>query len=162
MQQPADMACTLVNAAILNVTRTFALVLDAQIELLRLRLKVAEASLEDVRAMEHALSGPQDWSLFPFGPHVLAKMHSTHAATALAAWGDFTNNLQAACLHQLTEWNEHTLGPQAQLGSPQLFLASADSLRSFFDSFNAEEAADSEANSKTSRRYTDANAKHAA
>ncbi|WP_316872131.1 hypothetical protein [Ralstonia mannitolilytica] len=145
MQQPAEIAGNLARAAMLNAFRTLGLFLDAHIDLSRLHLKIAEAALEDTHAMEHELSGPQAWSSFAFWPRMVMRTQSTHSATALITWLDFTNKLQDACLHQLTEWNEQALRPHAQLSAAPLFTASSDALRAFFNSFNATSVRDSEA-----------------
>lgn len=162
MQQPSDMAGNLACAAVRNASRTAGFMLDAQIELLRFRLKVAEAALEDVREMEHALSGMHDWSSLATVQSLFLKMQSTHSAMALQTGVDFMNKLQTAYLRQLTEWNEPMQRPQGQTASSQLFAASADSLRAFFDSFNVMRFPNSLAGGMAPTRSTDAKAEQAA
>jgi hypothetical protein len=149
MQQPSDVACTLACAAMRDAGRAAEFLLDAQIEFARFRLKVAEAALEDVRGIEHELSSTHDWASLAAAQSAFVKMQSTHGATALKTWVDFMNGLQAAYLRQMTEWNEQMRRPQGQASSSQLFAASADSLRAFFDSFNLVAPANSEAKRKT-------------
>lgn len=149
MQQPSDVACTLACAAMRDAGRAAEFLLDAQIEFARFRLKVAEAALEDVRGIEQELSSTHDWASLAAAQSAFVKMQSTHGATALKTWVDFMNGLQAAYLRQMTEWNEQMQRPQGQASSSQLFAASADSLRAFFDSFNLVAPANSEAKRKT-------------
>ncbi|MCO5398871.1 hypothetical protein [Ralstonia soli] len=156
------MACNLACAALRDMSRTASFMLDAQIELSRFRLKLAEAALEDVREMEHELSGTHDWSSLATAQSLFMKMQSTHSAAAVKTWADFINNLQAAYLRQLTEWSEQMQRPQGQTSSSQLFAASADSLRAFFDSFNVMGLPNSEAKRTTPSRPAASNVAHAA
>ena len=144
MQLPPDVTCNLACAAIRDLSRTAEFFLDAQIELLRFRLKLAEAALEDAREIEHELSGMHDWSSLASAQSTFMKLQSTHSATALKTWAEFMNNFQAAYLRQLTEWTQQMQRPEGQTSSSQLFAASADSLRAFFDSFNVMGLPDSE------------------
>ncbi|MGC5887480.1 hypothetical protein [Ralstonia pseudosolanacearum] len=153
MQQPSDVACNLACATMRDVGRTAEFFLDAQIEYSRLRLKIAEAALEDVREMERELGNVHDWTSLAATQSMFAKMQSSHSATALQTWIDFMNNLQAAYLRQVTEWNDQMQRPQEQNSSAQLIAASADSLRAFFDSFNLVGASDSEAKRKAMPRH---------
>ena len=152
MQQPSDMTCNLACAAMHDLSRTAEFFLDAQIELSRFRLKLAEAALEDVRAMEHELSGMHDWSSLASAQSTFMKMQSTHGATALKTWAEFMNKFQAAYLRQLTEWTQQMQRPEGQTSSSELFAASADSLRAFFDSFNVMGLPDSETKRRASAR----------
>lgn len=136
--------------------------LDAQIELSRFRLKLAEAALEDVREMEHELSSAHDWSSLTTAQSLFMKMQSTHSVAAMQTWADFINKLQAAYLRQLTEWGEQMQRPQEQISSSQLFAASADSLRAFFDSFNVMGQPNSEAKRTAPPRPAASNVAHAA
>ncbi|CAH0444101.1 hypothetical protein [Ralstonia pseudosolanacearum] len=136
MQQPSDVACNLTSAVTRGIGRSAEFLIEAQIEFSRLQLKIAEAALEDVREIEHAVGDPHDWASLVLSPNMLMKMQSTHGATALKSWIDFANNLLAAYLRQLTEWNGQMQLPQGQTSSSPLFAASADSLRAFFGSFN--------------------------
>ena len=144
MQQPSDVACNLTCAAMRDIGRSAEFLIEAQIEFSRLRLKIAEAALEDVREMEHAFGDTNDLASLVLSPNMLMKMQSTHSVTALKSWIDFVNNLQAAYLRQLTEWNGQMQLPQGQIASSPLFAASADSLRAFFSSFNVVAGCDSE------------------
>lgn len=144
MQLPPDVTCNLACAAIRDLSRTAEFFLDAQIELFRFRLKLAEAALEDVREMEHGLSGMHDWTSLASAQSTFMKMQSNHSATALKTWAEFINKFQAAYLRQLTEWTQQMQRPEGQTSSSQLFAASADSLRAFFDSFNVMGLPDSE------------------
>ncbi|CAJ0683574.1 hypothetical protein R11007_00137 [Ralstonia holmesii] len=119
-----------------DMSRTASFMLEAQIDLSRLRLKLAEAALEDVREMEHELSGTHDWTSLATAQSIFMKMQSSHGANALKTWAEFTNKLQAAYLRRLTEWTQQMQPPEAQTSSSQLFAASSDSLKAFFDSFN--------------------------
>ncbi len=145
MQQPADMACNLACVAMRDMSRTASFMLEAQIDLAHFRLKLAEAALEDLRALEHELSGTHDWTSLAAAQSIFMKMQSSHGANALKTWADFTNKLQAAYLRRLTEWTQQMQQPEGQTSSSQLFAASSDSLKAFFDSFNHMAPPDSEA-----------------
>ncbi|WP_197386285.1 hypothetical protein [Ralstonia pseudosolanacearum] len=145
MQQPSDVACNLTCAAMRSIGRSTEFWIEAQIEFSRLRLKIAEAALEDVQEMERELGNANDLASLVLSPNALTKMQSTHGATALKSWIDFVNNLQAAYLRQLTEWNGQMQLPQGQTASSPLFAASSDALRAFFGSFNVVAGRDSEA-----------------
>lgn len=148
MQQPADLACGLACAAMRDASRATAFLIEAQIEFSRLRLKLAEAVLEDVHEMEHELANARDWTSLAAMQSLFAKMQSSHGSMALKTWIDFTNNLQAAYLRQVTEWSDQMRPQSATTSSAQLFAASADSLRAFFDSFNVAALPNSEARKK--------------
>ncbi|CAJ0800008.1 hypothetical protein LMG19083_03382 [Ralstonia psammae] len=162
MQQPADMACNLACAVMRDMSRTASYMLEAQIDLAHFRLKLAEAALEDVREMEHELSGMQDWTSLATAQSLFMKMQSTHGATALKTWMEFTNKLQAAYLRRITEWTQQMQHPEGQATSSQLFAASSDSLRAFFDSFNRMTLPDSEAKGNAAARPSKARAEQAA
>ncbi|MGM3276336.1 hypothetical protein [Ralstonia sp. 24A2] len=136
MQQPLDMTGNLASATLRSAGQAAEFLLEAQIEFARMRLKIAEAALEDMREMEHELGSAGDLASLAVLQSTFAKMQSTHSATALRSWIDFINSLQAAYLRQLTSWNGQMQSPEAQTASAQLFTASADSLRSFFNSFS--------------------------
>ncbi|PLC39746.1 hypothetical protein C0Q88_25405 [Ralstonia pickettii] len=136
MQQPSDMGCNAACAAMHDISRTASFMLEAQIDLSRFRLKLAEAALEDVRELEHELSRTHDWTSLASAQSLFMKMQSSHSATAMKSWLDFTNKLQAAYLRRLTEWTQQMQQQEGQSSSSQLFAASSDSLRAFFDSFN--------------------------
>ena len=86
MQQPADMACNLACAVMRDMSRTASFMLEAQIDLSRLRLKLAEAALEDVREMEHELSGTHDWTSLATAQSIFMKMQSSHGAWSQGTW----------------------------------------------------------------------------
>ena len=65
MQQPADMACNVACAVMREMSRTASFMLEAQIDLAHFRLKLAEAALEDVRELEHELSGTHEDAVKP-------------------------------------------------------------------------------------------------
>ncbi|WP_296225663.1 hypothetical protein [Ralstonia sp. UBA689] len=148
MQQPADVACNLACAAMRDASRAAEFFIEAQIEFARLRLKMAEAALEDVHEMQHELAKARDWTSLAAVQSLFTKMQSSHGPTAMKTWVDFMNNLQAAYLRQVTEWNDQMKHSSGQTSSAQLFAASADSLRAFFDSFNVAALPDSEAKKK--------------
>lgn len=152
MQQPSDMACNLVSAAMRDMGRTAEFLIEAQIELSRLRLKIAEAALEDMHELQHELGSAHDWTSLAATQSVFMKMQSSHSANAMKSWVDFVNNLQAAYLRQLTDWTNQVQHAQGQTSSAQLFQASTDSLRAFFDSFNLVGIPDSEAKKKVMPR----------
>lgn len=161
MQQPSDVACNMASVAMRNASRAAEFFIDAHVELSRFRLKIAEAALEDVREMEHTLAAPADWTSLAAAQSMFMKMQSSHSANALRSWIDFANNLQAAYLRQLTEWNDQMQRPEGQTSSSQLFVASADSLKTFFDSLNVL-ATNSKAKTKAAPRpATEAQAEHA-
>nr|WP_311529329.1 hypothetical protein [uncultured Ralstonia sp.] len=162
MQQPADMACNLACAFMRDMSRTASFMLEAQIDLAHFRLKLAEAALEDVRELEHELSGTHDWTSLATVQSLFMKMQSTHGATALQTWVDFTNKLQAAYLRRLTEWTQQMQQPEGQTSSSQLFAASSDSLKAFFDSFNLMALPDSEAKKNVPARPAKARTEQAA
>jgi hypothetical protein len=161
MQQPADMACNLACAAMRDMSRTASFMLEVQIDLAQFRLKLAEAALEDVRELEHELSGTHDWTSLATAQSIFMKMQSTHGAAALQTWIDFTNKLQAPYLRRLTEWTQQMQQPEGQ-SSSQLFAASSDSLKAFFDSFNLMALPDSEAKKNGPARPAKARAEQAA
>lgn len=136
MQQPADMTCNVTCAVLRDMSRTASFMLESQIDLAHFRLKLAEAALEDVRELEHELSGTHDWTSLASAQSLFMKMQSSHSATSLKTWAEFTNKLQAAYLRRLTEWTQQMQQPEGQASSSQLFAASSDSLKAFFDSFN--------------------------
>lgn len=163
MQQPIDVACNLASAAMRDMGRNAEFLVEAQIESLRLRLKIAEATLEDLHEMEHTLGSAPDWSSLATTQNLFMKMQSSHGAAAVKSWVDFVNNLQAAYLRQLTDWNDQMQSPAGQGSSAQLFAASADSLRAFFNSFNVANVPNSEAVRRVAPRTTaEANKAHAA
>lgn len=162
MQQPADMACNLACGVMRDMSRTASFVLEAQIDLAHFRLKLAEAALEDVRELEHELSGTHDWTSLATVQSIFMKMQSTHGATALKTWVDFTNKLQAAYLRRLTEWTQQMQQPEGKTSSSQLFAASSDSLKAFFDSFNLMALPDSEATKNGPARPAKSRAEQAA
>ena len=162
MQQPADMACNLACAALRDMSRTASFMLEAQIDLAHFRLKLAEAALEDVRELEHELSGTHDWTSLATANSIFMKMQSSHGANALKTWAEFTNKLQAASLRRMTEWTQQMQQPEGQTSSSQLFAASSDSLKAFFDSFNLMALPDSEAKKNGLARTTKAKAQQAA
>ena len=162
MEQPSDMACNLACAVMRDMSRTTSFMLEAQIDLSNFRLKLAEAALEDVREMEQELSGTHDWASLATAQSIFMKMQSTHSAMALKTWIDFTNKLQAAYLCRLTEWTQQVQRPEGQTSSAQLFAASSDSLRAFFDSFNLMTLPDSEAKKTRPARSATARTEQAA
>lgn len=162
MQQPADMACNLACTVMREMSRTASFMLEAQIDLARFRLKLAEAALEDVRELEHELSGTHDWASLATAQGIFMKMQSSHGANALKTWSEFTNKLQAAYLRRLTEWTQQMQQPEGQTSSSQLFAASSDSLKAFFDSFNLMAPPDSEVKKNGLARSTSARAEKAA
>ena len=162
MQQPADLACNLACAVMRDMSRTASFMLEAQIDLSRFRLKLAEAALEDVRELEHELSGTHDWTSLASAQSIFMKMQSSHGANAMKTWVEFTNKLQAAYLRRLTEWTQQMQQPEGQPSSSQLFAASSDSLKAFFDSFNLMAPPDSEAKKNGLARSTSARAEKAA
>ena len=90
MQQPADMACNVACAVMRDMSRTASFMLETQIDLSHFRLKLAEAALEDVRELEHELSGTHDWTSLASAQTIFMKMQSSHSATALKTWVEFT------------------------------------------------------------------------
>lgn len=70
MQQPADMACNVACAVMRDMSRTASFMLETQIDLSHLRLKMAEAALEDVRELEHELGGTHDWTSLASAQHL--------------------------------------------------------------------------------------------
>lgn len=162
MQQPADMACNLACAVMREMSRTASFMLEAQIDLAHFRLKLAEAALEDVRELEHELSGTHDWTSLATAQGIFMKMQSSHGANALKTWAEFTNKLQAAYFRRLTEWTQQMQQPEGQTSSSQLFAASSDSLKAFFDSFNLMAPPDSEVKKNGLARSTTARAEKAA
>ncbi|OCS48858.1 hypothetical protein [Ralstonia pickettii] len=162
MQQPADMACNLACAVTRDMSRTASFMLEAQIDLAHFRLKLAEAALEDVRELEHELSGTHDWTSLATAQSLFMKMESSHSATALKTWAEFTNKLQAAYLRRLTEWTHQIQQPEGLTSSSQLFAASSDSLKAFFDSFNLMALPDSEAKQNVPARHARTKAEQAA
>ena len=162
MQQPADMACNVACAVMRDMSRTASFMLETQIDLSHFRLKLAEAALEDVRELEHELSGTHDWTSLASAQTIFMKMQSSHSATALKTWVEFTNKLQAAYLRRLTEWTQQMQQPEAQTSSSQLFAASSDSLKAFFDSFSLMAPSDSEAKKNRPARHTQASAEKTA
>ena len=135
MQQPSDMACNLVSAAMRDMGRTAEFLIEAQIELSRLRLKIAEAALEDMHELQHELGSAHDWTSLAATQSVFMKMQTSHSANAMKSWVDFVNNLQAAYLRQLTDWTNQVQHAQG-----------------FFDSFNLVGIPDSEAKKKVMPR----------
>ncbi|MET3444828.1 hypothetical protein ABIC76_000155 [Ralstonia sp. 1138] len=162
MQQPADMTCNVACAVLRDMSRTASFMLESQIDLAHFRLKLAEAALEDVRELEHELSGTHDWTSLASAQSLFMKMQSSHSATALKTWAEFTNKLQAAYLRRLTEWTQQMQQPEGQTSSSQLFAASSDSLKAFFDSFNLMALPDSEAKKTGLARSAKAKAEQAA
>ncbi len=162
MQQPADMACNVACAVMREMSRTASFMLEAQIDLAHFRLKLAEAALEDVRELEHELSGTHDWTSLATAQGIFMKMQSSHGANALKTWAEFTNKLQAAYFRRLTECTQQMQQPEGQTSSSQLFAASSDSLKAFFDSFNLMAPPDSEAKKNGLARSTTARAEKAA
>ena len=102
MQQPADMACNVACAVMRDMSRTASFMLDTQIALSHFRLKLAEAALEDVRELEHELSGTHDWTSLASAQTIFMKMQASQRATALKTWVEFTHKLQASSLRRLT------------------------------------------------------------
>nr|OAI58194.1 hypothetical protein RSP597_25730 [Ralstonia solanacearum] len=137
-----------------NMTRDGELLLDAQMQFARFRLKAVEAALSDLRDMQTQLEDVHDWPALAAMPATLMRLHSGRSASVLKSWLDLFNDVQAARLHHLAAWREQLQQQRMTAAPAQFFTTSAEPMQAFFNSLGVLARPDSEARSTGPTRAT--------
>jgi len=137
MPQPTDAACNLACATMRDASRAAEFFVDNQLQLARLRVKMAEAALENLCQLEGQLDAVKDWSALASAQSAYMKLQANQSASAVRHWADLLNDVQRSYLRQATEWNDQFQHRPGTAASPaQLLVASLDSWQTLVNTFN--------------------------
>lgn len=137
MPQPTDAACNLACATMRDASRAAEFFVDSQLQLARLRVKMAETALENLSKLEGQLDTVKDWSALASAQSAYMKQQANQSANAVRQWTDLLNDAQRSYLRQATEWHDQFQHRPGTAASPaQLLIASLDSWQTLVNTFN--------------------------
>ncbi len=138
MPQPTEAVCNLACATLRDASRAAEFFVDSQLQLARLRVKMAETALQNLSQLEGQLDAVKDWSGLASAQSDYMKLQANQGANAARQWADLLNDAQRSYLRQATEWNDQFQHRPGTAASPaQLFIASLDSWQTLVNTFNA-------------------------
>ncbi|MCM3582982.1 MULTISPECIES: hypothetical protein [Ralstonia] len=148
MQQPTDAVCTLACATMRDASRAAEFFVDSELQLARLRVKMAETALDNLSQLEGQLDTVKDWTALASAQSAYMKLQANQSASTVRQWADLLNEAQRSYLRQATEWNDRFQHRPGTAASPaQLLIASLDSWQTLVNTFNAIAASATQARS---------------
>lgn len=162
MPQPTDAACNLACATMRDASRAAELFVDSQLQLARLRIKMAESALENLSQLEGQSDAVKDWSALASAQSAYMKLQANQSANAVRQWADFLNDAQRSYIRQATEWNDQFQHRPGTAAPPaQLLIASLDSWQTLVNTFNEIAASATQARSPSQPPTTSKSARGA-
>ncbi|MGN8086346.1 hypothetical protein ACTJK6_09895 [Ralstonia sp. 22086] len=138
MPQPTEAVCNLACATLRDASRAAEFFVDSQLQLARLRVKMAETALQNLSQLEGQLDAVKDWRGLASAQSAYMKLQASQGANTARQWADLLNDAQRSYLRQATEWNDQFQHRPGTAASPaQLFIASLDSWQTLVNTFNA-------------------------
>lgn len=137
MPQPTDAVCNLARSTMRDASRAAEFFVGSQLQLARLRVKMAETALENLRQLEGQLDAIKDWNALASAQSAYMELQASLGANAARQWGDLLNDAQRSYLRQATEWStpfQHR--PGAAAPAAQLLTASLDAWQTLVNTFN--------------------------
>ncbi|MCO5398857.1 hypothetical protein [Ralstonia soli] len=135
-----------------DASRAAQFFVDTQLQAARLRVKMAEAALENLRQLESQLDAAKDWSTLASAQSAYMKLQSNQSANALRQWTDFVNGAQRSYLSQVTAWNDQFKHSPGTAASPApLLTGSLSAWQTLLGTFNVIAASATEARTPSSR-----------
>jgi hypothetical protein len=136
MPQPTDAVCNLACATMRDASRAAEFFVDSQLQLARLRVKMAETALQNLSQLEGQLDAVKDWSTLASAQSAYMKLQASQSANAARQWADLLNDAQRSYLRQATAWNDQFQHRPGTAASPaQLLMASLDSWQTLVNTF---------------------------
>ncbi|MCT7318719.1 hypothetical protein N5I87_22085 [Ralstonia sp. CHL-2022] len=155
MPQPTDAVCNLACATMRDASRAAEFFVDSQLQLARLRVKMAETTLQNLSQLEGQLDAVKDWSALASAQSDFMKLQANQSANAVRQWADLLNDAQRSYLRQATEWNDQFQHRPGTAASPaQLLVASLDSWQTLVNTFNVIAASATQARSTSQPQAT--------